>query len=480
MTESTQPTATSNRPDELRDLDAEVETVKQRVERVEELAGEIEATYAKAATLDREGRDVVADEMPALRQKVTESETLEDLEAVHEQVARVVAAPRREAMRQAFRAVLAQLALTDELEIPDEEPGSTLQSKTIEELESGTEALERATDRLKEMNTTARQVVADAIRDEPSMTYSSPKATLAPMVHTIADRQQLLSEVDTALSETDWGPSKTLADERSLYDTRGVADDRETLLEYVENIDSAVETSHGDLPLAAVLQSHLDAVLTAREASELESLFSEVNQAVSSALEYDTSFSRAVQMAAAIDTAEAELSAPESVQRGLEAVGAVTEPDTELDDDPLQALNSELATLEDAYQSWASKYATTLQDDATAVAALDTLASWSPTFEMAGSGFDILNQEVTDDMVEKAPERAVVTHLTYRQWVAELQSEAPTTSRDEGADTVETMVQLVRGDEISATSIDIATLEELIVHLEGGLLLQYSSDGGAR
>jgi uncharacterized protein YnzC (UPF0291/DUF896 family) len=479
MTESTQPTAASKRPDELRNLDSELETAKQRVERAEELSDEIEATYTKAATLDQEGRDVVADEMPSIQQEVTESETLEDLEAVYEQVARVVAGPHREAMRHAFTAVLEQLALADELDIPDGEPGATLQRKTVKELEDGTEALERAIERLQELDTAARQVVAAAVRDEPSMTYASPVESLEPMVHTIADRQQLLSEVDTALSETDWKPAKTLSDTRTLYDMCGVADDRETLLEYVENIDSAVKMSPEELPLTAVLQAHMSAVLRVREVPELESLFSEVNQSVSSAVEYEESFSRAVRMAAAIDSAEAEMSMPKSVQQRLEAVRAVQESGTDLDDEPLQALNGELAALEDAYRSWASEYATTLQDDATAIAALDSVASWSPTIEIPDSGFKILNREVTEDMVKEAPDRAVITHLAYRQWVAELHSRAPTTSQGEGTDTVEAMVQLVRGDQISAADIDIATLEDVMDHLEGGLSLQYSNDGGA-
>lgn len=472
---------TVEQPDELSNLNDEITAVQEKVNEVKELAGDIEETYTEAATLDDEDRKIVAAEMPKLRQRVTDVDDLEDLKAVHDDVGDVIVDPHRQAMRQARKTVLEVLGLDTDLEIPDDEPDVTLERKSADELAAATEALEHAADRLRDVSDTARSTVATAVRETPAITYETAAEEFKPVVDTVADRYSLLEAVDTGLGKTVWASATTLAETAPLYDTEGVGDDEGTVCEYIGNIDGVVAKSNAQLPLADVLSAHVDAVLSNPETAALEKVFSDINEAVVDIHGHEDAFSHAVRMAEAMDDADgaAELSTPVSVQDRLDAIASMPDSETDREAEPLAELNTELATLTEDYEAWTTRFATTLQNDATAIEALNTIGpSWVPAFNPSETAFALLADDVTVEMVATEPDRAVATHVEYRQWVADLQTEAPATPTDEGADTVEIMVDLVRGDDVSATYIDSTAYSELQTHLEEGLTIQYSSDRG--
>lgn len=481
MTNQSGSTTTVEQPDELTDLNKEINAAQEKVNEVEELAGDIEETYTEATTLDHEGREIVAEEMPEVRQRVTEVEGLEDLKAVHDDVADVITAPHRQAMRQARETVLEVLGLDSDLETPDDEPDATLERKSADELAAATEALEHAADRLRDVSDAAWLTVATTVEETPAITYETPAEDFKPVVDTVADRHSLLEIVDTALGETAWAPATTLAETESLYNTEGVGDDEDTVCEYIENIDDVVAKSNAQLPLADVLSAHVDTVFANPGTAALKKVFSDINDAVTDIHGHEDTFSHAVQMADAMrdGDGEAELSTPEAIQDRLDTIAGMPNPKTDREAEPLAALNEELVALAEGYEAWTTRFATTLQNDATAIEALNTIGpSWIPEFNPSETAFALLTEDVTADMVATKPGRAVATHVEYRQWVADLQTEAPATPTDEGANTVEIMVDLVRGGAVSATDIDSTTYDELQTHLEEGLTIQYSSDGG--
>jgi len=452
-------------PQELEQLDSEIDREEGRVARLQELSDQIESVYEEADKLDQEGREIVAEGIPKVRHELGGARTIDELEQITENIVDIVAAPHREAVQKAREEVCETLGLTGELsEETLNELNTDLEDRPTEQLRSDRSTLEAVESNLTGLNDTATQVIAERVQNAPVKTLTSP--SFEPFVDQHSEQYAALETLDDKLHAFTWWPDLSLAETKSLYPEDGNNINVGEVEEFVENIESVVETMPEALPLESVIQNRLTSTIPEADSETLRQEFETISQRVTDSTDYKKEITLALQLT---DDLEDGADRARSVHHCVEQLRLA--PDDDESDDPVNSLIKMAEELSEAYREWADSFHEVLQQDAVAIEAIESHLDNAPKFQPnQDRAVAVIGHSAVEEVIEN-PQAAVRAHEAYQEWVEELKEEKDS---EDGQTNVDLLIDLVRGKRISSENIDASDFEVLADLLGNGLKVRYA------
>ncbi len=448
------------------DLNQQIKAKQAALAKLDSLSDDIDELCDDAAEMDESSRETVAQEMQQVQHEVIDLASIDDLETATERIAEIIAAPYRQAVKRVWETVCETVGIHNKLdEQTVGELNEALQRCEADELQNMVASFDRVLDRLTTLPEAAQTSIGRAITANPHRFLTNPESNLEPAVETVDGQAEELETVDEALDETTWGPDTPLAATSDYYGNSVDAIDADTVVEYVKTVDNRIADTKG-LDLTTVARAHLAQALPVEEPAALEVVSEELSRYITKSASYKSMYVHASTLVDAVDDPSAHEAS--NVDGYVDEVDSfIQTPDG---DKPANRLAEKLHLLSKAYTQWTETYRSWLTRDAVAIQAIDSHTEL-PVFNSPMGAIDLTAGEVTVEVVEEEPVKAVAAHEAYEGWVETLRG---ATTSDGEAD-IKILLALVRGESVSALDLDSEGFETLTGLLGDELTLQLTN-----